>query len=531
MKKVLSLLSKPILDKPTYFIFFFILIGIPEICMGIYQEYLTVDRFNWAIINVTATIFLISYIFSLLLLLLPSKIKSIYIYTTLILAIVHFIGSIFLIQMHGDVLNADIMSIILNSNKVEMMEYISMYVSVTYFLLLIVIFICILASYYLINKYVCSAKFNYILIGLILIVSFGLTIRRPIYWGDLFPYKYIKGFNSQNAIPDLSEYVKDLDLFSFKNIRPKNFVLIIGESFSKYHSSLYGYNKNTNPLLSKYISDSLLYVYSDVISPATHTIECFQNIMSTYRSEFEDSIAWYECVTLIDILKKAEYETCWISNQSKRGINDNVPSRYAELCDTALFAGNKFAGAHRNTYDEEIIPLLKSLFINKDKNRFYICHLMGSHFQFNKRYPRQFERFRTQDYEDYPESQRKHRASYDNSILYNDSVVYELMNLFMDKEAIVFYFPDHALDVFQSSDEYIGHGKYLDLKSVKAGSSIPFMIFTSPLYQKRFPNEMKMIKDCINRPFRTDDMIFTLMDLIGVSFEDESLDGKSLFRL
>lgn len=522
---------KPIIVYPIYFVFFFLLIGIPEIYSGIRLNYIITDTFNWAIINLAASVFVITYIFSLILFILPSKSKIIYEYITLCLAVLHFIGSIFLISMYGYVLNDDIMSVILNSNKEEIVEYLSMYLSAKYFLLLIILLCGAFASYHLIKTCLKSIKCNCILVGALLIVSAGLTIRRPVYLGEIFHYKYIKGFNPSNKVPDLSEYAEEIHLISFKDTRPSNVVLIIGESFSKYHSSLYGYEKNTNPLLSKYRTDSLLYIYSNVTSPALNTIPCFQSIMSTYKPEFKDSIAWYKCTTLIDVVKKANYNTFWISNQSKRGIYDNIPSRYAELCDTALWVGDKqFVGMYRTTFDEELIPLVKPLLVNKKENNFYVCHLMGSHYQFRMRYPHEYERFNTQNYVNYPEFQRKQRASYDNSILYNDSVVYELMNLFMDKEAIVFYFPDHSIDVYQSSNKYIGHASYTNPKSADAGRSIPFMIFTTPLYQKRFPLEMEMIKKCTQQPFRTDDMIYTIMDLVGISLEGEKLDGKSLFR-
>lgn len=520
---------KPIIGYPIYFVFFFVLIGIPEIYVGIRDEYIGLGRFNWAIINLTATIFMISYMSSLILYLLPSKVKALYIYITLVIVVLHFIGSIFLLKTYGDVLNADIMSIILNSNKEEMGEYLSMYLPETYFIILIMVFAGILASYYLMNKYIGRIKCNNILIGIFLITSLGLTIRRPIYFGDLFPYKYIK-FIIQNKVPNLSEYTKEIQINSFKSLRPQNIILIIGESFSRHHSSLYGYNKKTNPLLAKLRNDSLLYVYSDVISPATHTIACFQNIMSTYNSDNKDSIPWYKCTTLIDVFRKAKYKTYWVSNQSKHGLYDNIPSKYADLCDKSFWIGNKFASLNRTTFDEDLIPLIKPLLNNKDENRLIICHLMGSHQQFQMRYPHKFERFKKQEYEDYPEFQRDLRATYDNSILYNDSVIYEMMNSFMNEEAIVFYFSDHAIDVFQSKEEYIGHVRPGDTESIEYGVSIPFMIFTSPLFKEKFPVEMKMIKDCTLQPFNTGNMIYTLMDLVGISFEGEDLEGKSLFR-
>ena len=67
----------------------------------------------------------------------------------------------------------------------------------------------------------------------------------------------------------------------------------------------------------------------------------------------------------------------------------------------------------------------------------------------------------------------------------------------------------------------MAHAKVTDPKSVEAGTNIPFMIYTSHLYQQNYPNEMEQIKQCIKQTFRTDDMIYAIMDIIGVIIEGE----------
>lgn len=51
---------------------------------------------------------------------------------------------------------------------------------------------------------------------------------------------------------------------------PQTYVVIIGESTSSRNMGLYGYYRNTNPLLSE-IKEELL-IFEDVIAPHTHTI-------------------------------------------------------------------------------------------------------------------------------------------------------------------------------------------------------------------------------------------------------------------
>lgn len=522
MKHFLHWLAKPVRENFTFFILIFIQIGILEVYVGISLIYQLTYSFNWAVINVTATSIIISYIFSLIRLILPHRLKTSFTYFTLFLTTLHFTSSLFLVQMYGTTLNIEIANIILNSNPTEIKEYLSMYLSISNILYLLTILIGGYIIYRFIKPMVTSYKCNSVVISFILIVCAILAIRRPIYFTILFPYNYITSFN-QNKVPNLSDTFNQIQIKRLKESHPQNIVLIIGESFSKSHSSLYGYNKTTNPLLAQYKKDSLLYVYSNVTSPAQHTIACFQRIMSTYNSETKDSIPWYECTTLVNIMKKANYKTFWFSNQQKRGLNDNIPTRFAEQCDT-----NKFSTTGKqNSYDQEVITLVQPILQDSAKYNFYVFHLMGSHSIFKKRYPESFNHFKPEDYSNRPKHQQKLLAEYDNSILYNDSVVYEIMRLFKDKEAIAFYFSDHAIDVFESSDEYIGHANMTNPKSIEAGSKIPFMIYTSPLFKQNFPKETQQIKQCAEQPFRTDKMIYTIMDIVGIEFKEKK-EGKTL---
>ena len=142
------------------------------------------------------------------------------------------------------------------------------------------------------------------------------------------------------------------------------------------------------------------------------------------------------------------------------------------------------------------------------------------------------DRFKADDYPDKKKEQRNILASYDNSILYNDFVVSKIMNLFSEDEAIIFYFSDHALDVFDSRDDYVGHARYNDSKSVIAGSNIPFMVYMTPSFQSDFAEIKNILQSKLDCYYRIDDMIYTIMDIIGVRFKDNNRDNKqSLLNL
>lgn len=525
MKKILNWLLNPFKNDFNYLFLLFLLISTIDI-----YDLVKNHLISYAI-YICSHGYITAYFLCLIGQNLPTKSYSIYKKIILIVAIVCFTIDVFCQIMYESRFSQDFATIIMQTNIIEIEEYVESYISAKHLFFIVAILFAFWGLYNIFKRL--SIHFgntvHYIaFIGVI--IGTALTIRNPLIYNDVFIGKIIKTFQTP-SVPNLKDYLSNPHIISTKARKPQNIVMIIGESFSKSHSSLYGYSKETNPNLQTLVTDSSLFIYTDIKSPATNTIACFQAIMSTYKHEYKDSIPWYQCTTLPEILHHSDYQTYWISNQSKIGLFDTVIGRYADLCNHSFFVGDKFAGMHRNNLDEEIIHLINPLLQRTNSNNFYFIHLMGSHSAFINRYPKTFHKFRSEDYETRPKHQRENLATYDNSILYNDFVVHEIIHLFKNQETIIFYFSDHAIDAYESSDDYMAHGKETDPKSVDAATNIPFMIYTSPLYQQNFPNEMEQIKQCVAQPFRTDDMIYTIMDIIGVTIEGESLEGKSIFRL
>lgn len=329
-------------------------------------------------------------------------------------------------------------------------------------------------------------------------------------------YNKIVSFVLFDAPPDLRPHQHNLDIYHSKSDLPDNVVLILGESFSKSHSQIYGYEKNTNPRLIEMVNDSLLIAYNDVVAPGLHTIDCVKSIMSTYKMDYKDSVNWYECITLPNIMKHCGYSTAWISNQSPSGTFDNIATRYSELCDTLIFVGNTMRGLAKTDFDEEIIPQLHRL-VGYDKN-FIVVHLMGSHVDYKKRYPEKWNKFQVNDYPELKESQKGVVAAYDNSILYNDYVVSEILKCFDLTETLALYFSDHGQDMFDSSEDYFGHAITGNPLSIAAATQIPFFVYMSRRYQDNFPKESELLKAMSQVPFNTESTIGFLCSVLGVDF-------------
>lgn len=420
-------------------------------------------------------------------------------------------------------------AIIIGTNPSESIEFIQTFitgniiVTIIALMLLLLLLIYIIRHFYIVKVH---KKSSYILLLLVLL-SILAYIHNPSVAESVFLGK-IATFSKVQSPPNLNKYLTHPNIKVDSAKSAKNLVIIIGESLSKYHCSLYGYEKETQPHLGQMRNDSLLYVFDNIEAPATNTIEAFKSIMSTYRNEYKDSIAWYECTTILELLNVAGYQTYWFSNQSKTGLFDNIVGKYADLCTYNSFVGNKFSGTERTSLDAELISLADSV-KESNKLRTFFFHLMGSHEKFSERYPKSFNIYKPSDYMNKPQNQRKDLADYDNSILYNDFVVSSIINSFSDKEAIIIYFSDHALDVYQSSDDYCGHANNKH-ESIKYGKAIPFIVFVSPIYKEKHKDICDSIKNNQSKYFCTDNLFYTIMEIIGASSKDKELrSGLSLF--
>ena len=241
--------------------------------------------------------------------------------------------------------------------------------------------------------------------------------------------------------------------------------------------------------------------------------------MSTYDPN-NPTKEWYKCTTFLEILKNIGFYSFWISNHSKTGFADNPIGQYANLCDTTYF-NYKFNSAYdtRVKYDESLLgPLADFKTKSTNGNNLYICHLMGSHYTFSSRYPTNYSKFKPNDYKYRLEHQRKSISEYDNSILYNDYIVSSVISLFKNDDAIIIYFSDHGLDLYYSGPNYCGHST--TPKGNEFATKVPFMIYASNSFQQKHPEIITRIKHNEHSSFCTSNLIYSIMDIVGVDFTD-----------
>ena len=294
---------------------------------------------------------------------------------------------------------------------------------------------------------------------------------------------------------------------------PDTLVLVIGESTNRQRMSLYGYPRPTTPRLDA-LRDELI-VFNDVITPRPYTIEALQQALSFADEKHPN--AFFDQPTLLNMMKQAGYDITWITNQQTQTRRNTMLTTLSQLADHQVYLNNN-RQQNASQYDGAVLkPFIDALKMPAPK-KMIVVHLLGTHRQYSYRYPDIFKQF--SDNTGVPQwvsdKNLDEYNSYDNAILYNDYVISELINHLKknNNKALLVYFSDHGEEVF----DYAGKpfcGRNEDTPS-PAMYTIPFITWASPKWAHQHTEQWQKYTD---RPFTSADFIYTLPDMIGISFD------------
>ena len=230
-------------------------------------------------------------------------------------------------------------------------------------------------------------------------------------------------------------------------------VLVIGESARKANFQLYGYQRDTNPLLSK-----------------QKGLKVFQaNSCATYTTAGTKAILEpKDCGDLYELLPNYAFRTG--VDVSWRTSNWGEPPIHIEeyLTDTEL--AEQYPDVDSN-YDGILYAGLRQRIESSSKNKvLMILHTSTSHGpQYANKYPKEFEVYKSDDIVN----------AYDNTIRYTDFLLDGLINTLRDmkdwKSAMIFI-SDHGESLGENN--MFMHGLPMKL-APKEQYEIPFLVWTS----------------------------------------------------
>ncbi len=250
-------------------------------------------------------------------------------------------------------------------------------------------------------------------------------------------------------------------------------VLVIGESARQQNFSLYGYTKNTNPLLSQ--TENVFAFKAN--SSATYTTAGVKSIL-----EYKDTDELYEI--LPNYLARNQVDVIWkTTNWGEPPVHiANYQSKEAlrEKC-----IGDACA------YDEILLTGLRDDILASTKDRiFIVLHTSTSHGPtYNTKYPPQFEVFTPvcTSVELANCSQEELHNAYDNTLVYTDYLLHrviEELKAFPTYKRSMLFVSDHGESL--GENKIYMHGLPLRL-APKEQYEIPFIVWVGDGNQKLKP--------------------------------------------
>lgn len=241
-------------------------------------------------------------------------------------------------------------------------------------------------------------------------------------------------------------------------------VLIIGESARRENFSLYGYKKNTNPLLAEEDVTALV-----ANSSATYTTAGVKAILS-----HSDEDKLYEI--LPNYLNRTGVDVIWRTN------NWGEPPVHIEKYQKAAQLQELYPAAD-GKYDGILLAGLKEVVENSDRDKILIVlHTSTSHGPtYYKKYPAEFELFKPvcTTVEMSKANRTELMNAYDNTILYTDFLIdstIEILRQVPQRRSCVMFISDHG-ESLGENNLYM-HGVPMAM-APKEQIEIPFIVWSS----------------------------------------------------
>ena len=442
----------------------------------------------------------------------------------------------FIFFRFGSRLDPNILTLMLQTNVGEVKEFLSVYIATPFTL-----FFCIVA----VSCYVIICR----LLGDSAIVRWDNREGRPLWLiamlvtvGGMLvrylPLPFPIGENAVNRLVTSIDFVKDRHaeiekmeeaIDSIVVTRSPEMeespviVVVIGESFNKYHSSLYGYGLPTSPRLEKERESNHLMCYSSAMSPTNGTDVAMRLIFTLKGCEEDDSASLCPFVLMPAVFRKAGYRVAYFDNQYTRSSGGSLDYSCGYFLNPSYINDHcfDFRNSEVCSYDGDFIDLYREDFLKGNKS-LDIIHLKGQHFDAALRFPSQFSVFGQGDIKrtDLSEKERLRVADYDNATLYNDYVLGMIIDEFREENAIIIYFSDHGEHIYDGGKQYYGRGfgsKYEE-ETVKAVYEVPFMIWCSDGFIARNSSMYAAIRETVECPICTADLPYLLFDIAGIEF-------------
>lgn len=309
---------------------------------------------------------------------------------------------------------------------------------------------------------------------------------------------------------------------------PEVYVMVVGETARTHNFSLYGYPRNTNPLLSKTPG---IKAFPNVTTQSNTTHKSVPMLLSAASAE--DFERLFHEKGILAAFKEAGFHTVFISNQLP---NHSFIDFLGEQADEYYFLKKEDA-SQGNHYDEDLLQKLDEILPLADasssahyhyryRKLFVVLHSYGSHFNYQERYPRSFAYFKPDSRsEAKPENRRDLLNAYDNTIRYTDYILHGIIERLQKWEGVqaktdgvycqptsaMLYTSDHGENIFDDNRKLFLHAAP---KASDYELHVPFIIWTSDGFSKQYPDILKALGE--NRSKQVQSSLSAFHTMLGI---------------
>ncbi len=373
------------------------------------------------------------------------------------------------------------------------------------------------------RNYIMASKLNDNFSETIGLTNYALRVQlQKIYPIDVL----IKANGAYAGLKQRKNYIRNVSSFTFDAVKKDTlqeqeiYVLVIGETARKHNFGIYGYHRNTTPNL-------------DTISNVTH----FNNVNSNAnltslsipfmltRATPEHVTVKFEEPAVITPFNEAGFKTYWLTN-----VPSGVGSVFGFYSGLADVYKNTSVSLDALNYDERLIPKLEeTLNDTSSRKKFIVIHTLGSHFRYNYRYPKKFEKFTPNlakglSIENSTDVANKDKIinSYDNSILYTDYILSRFIAKLKEQNAIsyLYYISDHGENLYDDDANKLMHAY---INPTKYEIEVPLIIWRSDQYNQQYPEKVAAITKNTGSRIQTINTFHTLLDLANISYPKQEL--------
>ena len=307
---------------------------------------------------------------------------------------------------------------------------------------------------------------------------------------------------------------------------PEVYVMVVGETARAHNFSLYGYPRNTNPLLSKTPG---IKAFPNVTTQSNTTHKSVPMLLSAASAE--DFERLFHEKGILAAFKEAGFHTVFISNQLP---NHSFIDFLGEQADEHYFLKKEDA-LQGNHYDEDLLQKLDEILPKADasssahyryRKLFVVLHTYGSHFNYQERYPRSFAYFKPDSRsEAKSENRRDLLNAYDNTIRYTDYILHGIIERLQKWEQVqtktdgvycqptsaMLYTSDHGENIFDDERSLFLHAAP---KASDYELHVPFIIWTSAGFSKQYPDILKALGE--NRSKQVQSSLSAFHTMLGI---------------